>query len=341
MKANTKTVLIIKSANDRLLGLTNYLKQTRPDLQISTKVLSYGFLKRRFYGKGKILFDFVLSTLRLLKKSNMLKEEYDYYVISEITVVLPFLFVSRFFNIFKPKDNIIIIHFFIHRFSENRIVRLILGYLLNNKNIILNAQSRHETIEFKKISKKIKVKYFPYCQGKIQFVAEAGAGEKYIFSGGYTNRDYDCLLRAAKKVKYGFLIICSKLNQFKVNIPNNVKIIKDIKRETFYGYLKNASIVVLPLKYETGASGQMVALGSMYLKKPVVYANVDSVSQYFTNNWSGLSFSKGNDRELAEKLNQLLIKPQQRLFLGENAYRKYLKSFLDIYFHRFLSKCLK
>jgi glycosyltransferase involved in cell wall biosynthesis len=341
MKSMAKKVLIIKAANDRLTGLTAYLKEKRPDLQISTKVLSCGFLKKRFYGKGKILLSFVLGVLRLLRQSNVLKEKYDYYVISEMTVVLPFLFVSRCFHVFKPNANIIVIHFFIHKFGENRMVRLALRFLLNNKHIVLNAQCRHETAVFEKISQTVEIRYFPYCQGRLQIADNAGAGERYIFSGGYTNRDYDCLLRAAKKVNYKFLIICSGLNRFKVNIPDNVRIIKDEKKEYFYGYLKNASIVVLPLKHETGASGQMVALGSMYLKKPVIYSNVDSVGQYFTDNWSGLSYAKGSDEELARKLNRLLANPQQRLLLAENAYKKYTESYLDIYFHQFISQCLK
>ena len=79
------------------------------------------------------------------------------------------------------------------------------------------------------------------------------------------------------------VIICSRLNQMAENLPKNVTVLQDVPKEEFNGYLKNAKIAVIPLKEETGASGQMVALSAMSLKRPVIYSDVSSIAQYFTN----------------------------------------------------------
>ena len=172
--------------------------------------------------------------------------------------------------------------------------------------------------------------------GEVSLSGSCGEGENYIFAGGYTNRDYNCLINAAKKINYEFLIICSRLNKITEKLPN-LKILKDVNTEEFFCYLNNSKIVVIPLEEDTGSSGQMVALAAMFLKKAIIYTNVSCLSQYFEDGISGICYEKGNSEDLALKISYLLQNDALCYKLGTSASKKFHESFHISRYYEFFS----
>ncbi|MGB8225630.1 MAG: glycosyltransferase [Sedimentisphaerales bacterium] len=253
------------------------------------------------------------------------RRKYDVIVLASHVVAIPFLFLVKIFPFINAGGNIIVMSFFLHGLGDKKFVQKILRFLFSSKGILLIAQSDHEIEFYSQLMDKTKVIYFPFCQHEVSVSEDCGKGEEYMFAGGYTNRDYECLFEAAKKVNHKFIIICSTLNQIdEVNLkPDNVKVLRQTSPRDFHGYLKNSKMVIIPLKEKTGSSGQMVALAAMLFKKPIIYTNIDSVSQYFENGVSGIPYEINNSDDLAKKINLLLSKPQWRQTLGNAAYKRY------------------
>lgn len=255
----------------------------------------------------------------------MNRVRYDAIVLAGHVVAIPFLFLAKIFPFINAGKNTIVMSFFLHGLGNKKFVQKSLRFLLRSKGVFLIVQSDYEAEYYSQFMDKDRIIYFPFCQHEFPTSDDCGKGEEYIFAGGYTNRDYECLFEAARKVNYNFTIICSRLNQMDyVNQkPENVKILRDTSHSDFNGYLKNSKIAVIPLKEKTGSSGQMVALAAMILKKPVIYTNIDSVSQYFENGVSGIPYEINNAEDLAEKIRRLLSEPQLCEKLGTNAYKAY------------------
>jgi glycosyltransferase involved in cell wall biosynthesis len=71
----------------------------------------------------------------------------------------------------------------------------------------------------------------------------------------------------------------------------------------------------------------MVALAAMLFKKPIIYTNIDSVSQYFEDGVSGTPYEINNAEDLADKIHHLLADSQLRETLGANAYKTYYEKY--------------
>jgi glycosyltransferase involved in cell wall biosynthesis len=257
------------------------------------------------------------------------RKKYDTIVLASHVVAIPFLFLVRIFPFINAGENIIVMSFFLHGLGDKKFIQKILRFLFGSKGILLIAQSDYEIEFYSQLMDKSKVVHFPFCRYEVSVSEDCGKGEEYIFAGGYTNRDYECLFKAARQVHHNFTIICSRLNQREsVNQnPENVKVLRDTSQSDFNGYLKNSKIVVIPLKEKTGSSGQMVALAAMMFKKPVIYTNIDSVSQYFENGISGIPYEINNAEDLAEKIRCLLSAPQLCEQLGDKAYKTYYEKY--------------
>jgi glycosyltransferase involved in cell wall biosynthesis len=218
--------------------------------------------------------------------------------------------------------------FFLHSLGEKRVVQKLLCFLLKGKKILLATQSNYEVEYYSKLMDETRVIHFPFCQHEVPFSDDYGKGEEYIFAGGYTNRDYDCLFQTARRINHSFIFICSRLNQMNINKkPDNVKLLIETSPREFNGYLKNAKIVIIPLKERTGSSGQMVALAAMLFKKPIIYTNINSVSQYFEDGVSGIGYEINNSEDLADKINRLLSDERLCEKLGANAYKRYRENY--------------
>lgn len=329
-------ILIVIPQKGYLNDFIVWLKTNFKKFKITISASPSPFCKNKFHGKFQIILCFLFNSFYFTHLF-FLKRNYDYVLLDGMLVSVPYLFLVKVFQMLpnKKRQKIFIIHFYIHKMGSNRIIKRFLISLLSSPDVILLVQSMYEKDYYSSIKNNARVIYFPYCQGEVSFVGSYGEGEKYIFSGGYTNRDYKCLCNAAKKIDHDFIIVCSKLNRITETLPN-LKILRDIGDNEFFCYLNNSKIVVIPLEEDTGSSGQMVALAAMYLKKAIIYTNVSSINQYFEDGITGISYEKRNSEDLASKISYLLQNNDLCYKLGISASKKFYESFHINRYYEFL-----
>jgi len=237
---------------------------------------------------------------------------FNYKKLKRTTYVMglhfPFFFIARFFKCIN--ENVVIDNFYLHKLGNNIRFQKLLTLLLKNKQYHLIVQSEIEVDYFRKISPTLKIDFIPYCMGKINVISHLSVPlnlpSRYVFTGGYTNRDYDLVLLTAKHFpNSNFVIVMSRLNIIKVEIPVNVFIYKDVDSKLFYLLLSKSECVIVPLKDQVGSSGQMLCLSAMQLGKPIIYSENSSINQYFAFN-NGISYQLGNLNNLKDAISKYL-----------------------------------
>lgn len=224
-----------------------------------------------------------------------------------------------------------IYNFYIHEAGEKEMVKKILRFLLHNRKLTLIVQSPEEVSYYKALTK-APVHFVPYCADLTEKNAdrpEQIPEKEYIFTGGYTNRDYALMIALAGLFPDRlFVFAVSGLNTevFQQPLPDNIQVYKDIPKAHFDWLLGHAAIVIAPLKKDVGASGQMLCIGAMQNKKPVVYSNISAINYYFTSE-TGVAYEMNNIQSLQTGLQSLLQNPQKRKEMGEAAYEKYKNKF--------------
>jgi len=266
------------------------------------------------------------------------RQKYNVILLSSHVVAIPFLSLTRVLPFINARRKIIVTSFFLHGLGKKKPVQRLLRYLFSSRKVLLVVQASDELEYYSQLMDKDQVIYFPFCQHEVAVSENCGKGEEYIFAGGYTNRDYECLFEAAQKVNHNFIIICSRLNRIDPEqVPCNVRILSDTNPKDFHGYMQNAEIVIIPLKEKTGSSGQKVALAAMSFKKAIIYTNIDSVAQYFEDGVSGISYEINNAQDLADKIRRLLSDAHLREKLGANALKTYYERYHISKYSEFLA----
>lgn len=239
----------------------------------------------------------------------------------------------RVFGPFLPqKFHLYIYNFYLHELGKNAVVRRILRLLLNTKKTTVIVQSPEEVEYYSALSRNPPI-FVPYCEDdrtiatKVDLVPQ----ERYIFTGGYSNRDYGSVLKCAEMVPHvRFVIVASRANkEFDTEpIPPNVTIHIDIEPSQFYGLLKNSACVIIPLKENVGASGQMVAVASMRLEKPVIYTDISAINYYFAIDSAGIPYTVSDSKSLRQAVEGFLsLSSEQAQAMGRRARANYLTQF--------------
>ncbi|HZC25145.1 MAG TPA: glycosyltransferase [Candidatus Binatia bacterium] len=150
----------------------------------------------------------------------------------------------------------------------------------------------------------------------------------YYFSGGYSNRDYGSLVRVFRKVKAPLVIVCSKLNteMNDLSLPPNVRVVRDVSSGVFDGYISHAKAGIVPLKRDTGSSGQTVVLRLMRYGKPIVVNDVAALRDYVEPGVSALVV-RDLGSELAEAIQEIEAHPDAASRVGLAAKVRYEGSF--------------
>ncbi|MBV9554855.1 MAG: glycosyltransferase family 4 protein [Alphaproteobacteria bacterium] len=150
----------------------------------------------------------------------------------------------------------------------------------------------------------------------------------YYFAGGYSNRDYPALIAAFRTLPQRLVIVCSAHNTEldDIDVPPNVTILRDLPGEAFDLYVRGAKACVVPLKHDTGASGQSVMLRLMRNRKAIVASDFGGVRGYVVDGESGL-LVKDFGRDLPAIVARLEREPDTAAALGEAAYERYRRHF--------------
>lgn len=294
-------------------------------------VSSYSFFKKegnRFITKKEyIIREFICLLKVCLKLKDFCNKKIlclgGYYSV---------LLICRLFSFLLGKNfHLYIYNFYIHDAGEKKIVKKILRFLLNNKKLTLIVQSPQEVNYYKSLTKS-SIYFVPYCAdlpSKEINNPPKILDQEYIFTGGYTNRDYSLIMEcAARFTQYQFVLAISSLNteiNKKTNLPN-VCIYKDITKKEFEKLVADATIVIIPLKNNVGSSGQMLCISAMQNKKPIIYANLSSINYYFTGD-SGMAYKTNDLHSLETKLNSIIKDKTRQKAIGNAAYDNYINNF--------------
>jgi glycosyltransferase involved in cell wall biosynthesis len=128
----------------------------------------------------------------------------------------------------------------------------------------------------------------------------------FVFTGGEAKRDWETLFKSCRMLPViKFVCIARKkyFNMF-LEIPQNVELLFDTDSETFYDYMRNSSIVVIPLK-SLSPAGLIVLLDAAIMNKPVIITKTPSTENYIIDGQSGFLTNPENEEELTTKIQQL------------------------------------
>jgi glycosyltransferase involved in cell wall biosynthesis len=169
--------------------------------------------------------------------------------------------------------------------------------------------------------------YGDWSAERCEAAPETAAGD-YYFAGGYSNRDYPALIAAFRPIPARLVIVCSALNKEIVDadLPANVTVLRDLPSPAFDAYVRNAKACIIPLKHDTGASGQSVMLRLMRNRKAVIATDFGSVRGYVIDGESGLLVTD-LERDLPAIIARIERDPSIAPTLGAAAYQRYRRYF--------------
>ena len=238
---------------------------------------------------------------------------------------------TKIFGIFLGRDyQLFIYNFYIHKLGEYKIIQHIISFLLSSKKISLIVQSPEEVNYFNSLSKN-KVHFIPYCENPDENIDKlVNEDEGYLFTGGYTNRDYNLILECAQKnPQIKFMVVVSKLNKDinKMSLPDNVTMREEVDYLTFKKLMYNSMAVIIPLKQNVGASGQMLCIGAMKMTKPIIYTNISSINYYFKDNECGIPYDIGDLTSLNRAIEKLFSDDFDSKSMAKKAYNHYFNNY--------------
>lgn len=139
---------------------------------------------------------------------------------------------TRIFGpVLPPEYHLYLWNFYLHGLGKNPVIRRILRFLLNSKRVTVIAQSPGDVEYFSKLSVN-KPLFVPYCEDdyRVPTNFDLVPEEPYLFAGGYSNRDYDTVLKCARAIpEQQFVIVASRLNKefSDESAPSNVIVFRD------------------------------------------------------------------------------------------------------------------
>jgi len=224
--------------------------------------------------------------------------------------------------IYKPRKGLI-----------GKIYKLFFSISLSNPALTgAICLSSKELMYYKKIFPKYKSKIFfiPYGQStktkNINIYNPTSWETHYFFSGGTSNRDYSILMSVASKIRYNFVIACTRKDIAGMDIPENVRVFHNAYGEKFDLLMKNSYAVLLTLENPDISSGQIVLLKAMEMGKPIVATKSACIIDYVNETCAFLTQPK-NLKELQIVLNYIIENPEEAQVRAFRAKKRYQENY--------------
>jgi glycosyltransferase involved in cell wall biosynthesis len=234
-----------------------------------------------------------------------------------------------------------LVNFYLHSLAESPLVRGFLRVAMT-PDVFVVAQTRADAEYFADFLPSGNVEHLPYCLSPSAFVEfdEAEIGD-YVFSGGWTNRDYDALFRCARRLPdVPFVVVASRHSRISEPPPPNVRLLLDLSPGAFDRLLAGSRVVVIPLEHDVGSSGQMVLLAAMQFAKPAVVPGFGAVADYVDDGRTGTLYAAGDDEALRAAVAGLYADVPRARRIGAAARAEYLRRFTPESFNRPLAEYL-
>lgn len=117
-----------------------------------------------------------------------------------------------------------------------------------------------------------------------------------VFAGGYSNRDYDLLLRAMEDVPAPLTIVAAARNEINVALrPEGTTVLRDLPEAEFEALLAKSRVVAMPLRSQGEACGQSVLLRVLRCGKALITTRHESIEAYLGKDYPG--FVRHDDQQ--------------------------------------------
>jgi|SRR5471030_147285 len=111
--------------------------------------------------------------------------------------------------------------------------------------------------------------------------------EGYIFTGGFSNRDYNLLLSATNGIGVPVVIVASQRNDIDPLLNPAITVHRDLPETEFEVLLAKSKLVAMPLKSSGEACGQSVLLRVLRNGKPLVATRHEAIEAYLGRDYPG------------------------------------------------------
>lgn len=108
-----------------------------------------------------------------------------------------------------------------------------------------------------------------------------------VFAGGYSNRDYDLLLRALDDVPAPLTIVAAERNEINLALRPATTVYRDLPEAEFEALLAKSRVVAMPLRSQGEACGQSVLLRVLRNGKPMITTRHESIEAYLGKDYPG------------------------------------------------------
>ncbi|PHV27026.1 hypothetical protein CSQ93_16425 [Janthinobacterium sp. BJB426] len=145
-----------------------------------------------------------------------------------------------------------------------------------------------------------------------------------IFAGGFSNRDYDLLLDAARGLEAHLVIVASAQNQIPAQDPARTTVHLDLPEAQFERLLAGSRVVAMPLKSQGEACGQSVLLRVLRNGKPLITTRHEAIEAYLGRDYAGF-VAAGDSAAMREGLRRALSDDAFREALAGQVSRAYAR----------------
>ena len=318
-------MIILRSSKNTSPQLCNYLIDNHgfTDLVMADRITS-------FKSKFSLLIELLALSVFVLKNISFIRRANTIFAIGYISI--PVRILSKFRIIHYKR--LYSYNFFIHSPRWFPLFRWLAKLDIDENRYIINSQSEATLYSETLNINQSRMPFLPFGDWDSRKTPSAAsnlnldADEPYYFSGGYSNRDYVALVKAFKEIPHKLIIVCSWLNSEmnELDIPDNIRVYKDIPPDEFEEYARRAKACILLLKHNSGAAGQLVLLRYMKNRKIIIASAADVIQEYIESGVSGI-FIRNIEEELSPVIKELEERPGNFSEFGEAAYKRYEKLF--------------
>jgi glycosyltransferase involved in cell wall biosynthesis len=142
---------------------------------------------------------------------------------------------------------------------------------------------------------------------------------RYVSSIGGNGRDYQTLLAASRILNdIPFVLVVRPENIAGLEIPHNVRVLKNEPFGKAMNILLHSAFTVLPLASSTVPCGHVTLVCAMHLGKTVIATDSTGISDYVLPGYNGLLCVASSPESLAQAIRKLWIDPVETAKLSEN-----------------------
>lgn len=143
--------------------------------------------------------------------------------------------------------------------------------------------------------------------------------DRYVCSVGRSSRDYATLFAAAKILpNIPFVVVTDPACVHGLEIPPNVNLRFNLPLQEVDNLVHYGELVVLPLELKESASGHGIVVRTMYLNRPLVATECESLTDYLSPTIAK-TYPPKDDKELARQIQSLWESPEERERLSASA----------------------